>query len=177
MPALAQCGNCLTWRVLVGQNPHRSRHHHGIDLFCPQGSAGVAQAGLHIFMCQPWIVAQKLCLRLALSQQIDDELHRKASPPHDWLSYQDIRIDFDSLLPIQRSLLHSLFITEIECNISGLDTQESSTGSAVLRLRGKWGSVIGRELNRARGSSNGGWGEAPDPRRRGRWPARPGWWL
>jgi hypothetical protein len=81
-----------------------------------------AQAGLHILVCQSWIVAQDLSLCPALRQEIDDELHCKAGTSQDWLSHQDVRINVDSFLPIQRSLLDSLFI-EIECSISSLDMQ------------------------------------------------------
>jgi hypothetical protein len=77
MPPLAQCRNGVAREVLVRQNTHWLRSRQWIDLFCSQGSAGIAQAGLHILVLQPWMVAQDLCLYPALSQEIDDELDSK----------------------------------------------------------------------------------------------------
>ena len=51
MSALAQRDSGITGEVLVGQNAHRSGRYHGVDLFCLQGSASVAEAGLDILMC------------------------------------------------------------------------------------------------------------------------------
>jgi hypothetical protein len=51
MPTLAERGNRITRKDLVGQNAHRSGRYYRVDLLCLQRSAGVAQAGLDILTC------------------------------------------------------------------------------------------------------------------------------
>jgi len=67
--------------------------------------AGVGEAREQVFVRQPRIASQEVCLCLAGSQEIQDEFDGQASAEDDWFAREYFGIGFDSLAPVHEPIL------------------------------------------------------------------------
>src|SRR6266536_3363664 len=91
--------------------PARSRlaGNEGVEFFGLHDRARVLQRGLEIFVGQSGIVLENLFFGPALSQKVDNQLHRQAGAADDRLAHENLRVYDDAFLPGHWMLLELKF--------------------------------------------------------------------